>query len=103
MARWSATFSSASVSMQVEYWLGNNFVSVKRGDNNLFASLHNLHKSTGVGMTWILLANTLAGSIILLLITCIMLWTLLNRRCLVGASIALTSLVLAIALAVDSI
>ena len=99
-ARWSAAFSSPGVNLQAEYWLGNNFVSIKRSDNNLFASLNNLHKGTGAGMAWILLADTLAGSIILLSITGIVLWTMLNRRRAVGAGIAFTSLALALTLAV---
>ena len=91
-ARWSVSFASPNVNLQAEYWLGNQFVSVKRNDNNVFASLNNLHKGSGVGIGWILLADTLAGSIILLSLTGVALWALLNRRRMVGASIALSSL-----------
>ena len=98
-ARWLAVFSSPRVNLQAEYWLGNDSVSVKRSDNNLFASLNNLHQGTGAGIGWILLADTLAGSIILLSLTGVVLWTLLNRRRMIGAGIGLASLAVAVTFA----
>lgn len=98
-AHWSVVFSSPGVSFQAEYWLGNRSVSVKRSDNNVFATLNNLHKGTGAGIGWVLLADTLAGSIILLSLSGVVLWALINRRRVVGASIGLISLALAVTLA----
>ncbi|MES2935964.1 MAG: PepSY-associated TM helix domain-containing protein [Pseudomonadota bacterium] len=95
-ARWTAAFSSAKLNIQTEYWVGNNFVTVKRNDNNVFATLNNMHKGTGSGIGWILLADTLAGSIILLSVTGVLLWALVNRRRMVGAGIGLTALALTI-------
>lgn len=97
-ARWSFVFSSAGSNLQAEYWLGNQFVSVKRSDNNLFASFNNLHKGSGAGIAWILLADTLAGSIILLSLTGVALWAMLNRRRMLGAAIGMTALALSLAL-----
>jgi hypothetical protein len=98
-AHWSVTFSSPQANLQAEYWVGNNFVSVKRSDQNIFGTLNNLHKGNGVGIPWILLADTLAGSIILLSLTGVVLWTQLNRRRMIGFGIALTSLTLLIGFA----
>jgi hypothetical protein len=98
--RWSVTFNSPRTNLQAEYWVGNSFVTVKRNDNNVFGTLSNLHKGTGVGLGWILLADTLAGSIILLSLTGVLLWSQLNRRRLIGTGIGLTSLTLMIFLAV---
>ena len=92
-ARWTALFSSPQINLQAEYWVGNHFVSVKRNENNLFATMNNLHKGSGVGIGWILLADTVAGSIILLSLSGVALWTLLNRRRMTGAVIAICSLV----------
>lgn len=92
--RWSVTFSSPQVSLQAEYWVGNRFVHIKRSDQNVFGVLTNLHKGNGVGIPWILLADTLAGSIILLSLTGVVLWTQLNRRRMIGFGIGLTSLAL---------
>jgi hypothetical protein len=94
-ARWSASFSSPGGGVQAEYWVGNSYVTLKRSENNVFATLANLHKGVGMSMGWILLVDTLAGSIILLSLSGVALWTLTNRRRTVGIAIASASLLLA--------
>jgi hypothetical protein len=101
-ARWSAMFASPQANIQMEYWVGNNFVSVKRNDNNLFGTLTNLHKGVGVGAGWILLADTLGGSIILLSLTGVLLWAMMNRRRMIGTGIAAVSVTLGIVLAMQA-
>jgi hypothetical protein len=54
-------------------------------------------------MPWILLADTLAGSIILLSLTGVILWTQLNRRRMIGFGIGLTSLTLLIGFAMQEL
>jgi hypothetical protein len=94
-ARWSASFRSPGGGVEAEYWVGNSYVSLKRSENNVFATLTNLHKGVGMSMGWILLVDTLAGSIILLSLSGVALWTLTNRRRTVGIAIASISLLLA--------
>jgi hypothetical protein len=91
-ARWSASFTSPSVNLQAEYWVGNNYVALKRVQNNGFGTLVNLHRGTGMGVAWILLVDTLAGSIILLSLSGVVLWTLTHRRRTVGIAIGAVSL-----------
>jgi hypothetical protein len=91
-ARWSASFTSPTGNVQAEYWVGNSYVTVKRADNNLFATLTNLHKGVGMSVGWILLVDTLAGSIILLSLSGVLLWALTNRRHNVGIIIGALSL-----------
>lgn len=91
-ARWSASFTSPTGNVQAEYWVGNSYVTVKRADNNLFATLTNLHKGVGMSVGWILLVDTLAGSIILLSLSGVVLWALTNRRHNVGIIIGALSL-----------
>jgi hypothetical protein len=91
-ARWSASFTSPTGNVQAEYWVGNSYVTVKRAENNLFATLTNLHKGVGMSIGWILLVDTLAGSIILLSLSGVVLWALTNRRHHVGIIIAALSL-----------
>jgi uncharacterized protein len=100
---WSAMFASPEAGIQADYWVGNRFIAIKRSENNLFATLNNLHKGVGVSIGWILLVDTLAGSIILLSLTGLLLWVLLNKRHAVGVAIFLASLAAAIGLAVQSI
>jgi len=68
-ARRSVAFSSPKPNLQAEYWVDNPFTLVKRNGQNVFSKLNNLHKGKNVGIPWILLADTLAGSIILLSFT----------------------------------
>jgi hypothetical protein len=102
-ARWSASFTSPTGAVQAEYWVGNNYVSLKRSENNVFATLTNLHKGVGMSMGWILLVDTLAGSIILLSLSGMVLWALTNRKRTVGIAIAAASLLLAGGVALASI
>jgi hypothetical protein len=96
-------FSGARDSVQADWWSGNRFVTVKRSEQQLLATLNNLHKGAGAGIGWILLADTLAGGMMLLSLTGVVLWTQLNRRRVIGATIAVTSLVVTVALAVEAL
>jgi hypothetical protein len=93
--RWSASFASPSGNVQAEYWVGNSYVTLKRSDNNVFATLTSLHKGVGMGVGWILLVDTLAGSIILLSLSGVVLWALTNRRRTIGVAIGAVSLLAA--------
>ncbi|TKC89288.1 peptidase [Trinickia terrae] len=81
---WQFNISGPKNGVQAEYWVGNGFVSVKRSQNSFFATLNNLHKGTGLSVGWVLLIDTLAGAIILLSLTGVLLWTELNKRRTVG-------------------
>ena len=100
---WSVNLASPRSSIQADWWVGNSFVTVKRSDGNFLSVLANLHKGVGMGVGWILLVDTLAGSIILLSLTGVMLWTQLNRNRLLGAGIAVASLVTTLVLALQSV
>jgi uncharacterized protein len=89
---WIANFVGPSEGVQADWWAGNSHVTVKRTSANGWAVLTNLHKGTGMGVGWILLIDTLSGSIILLSITGLILWTQLNRKRLIGAGIVGASL-----------
>lgn len=102
-ARWTIGFATPASGVQAEYWLGNRYVSVKRSSNNVFATLNNLHKGVGLGIGWVLLVDTLAGSILLLSLTGVILWTGLNRRRVLGAAIGFGSLGLSLALALTAL
>jgi uncharacterized protein len=72
---------------QVEYWVGNNSVGVRTTDNGLVATLTNLHKGVGMPVPWILLIDSLAGSLIFLSLSGVILWWKTTRRRLVGLAI----------------
>ena len=94
--RWSVSFSNPKRSYSAEYWVGNAYATVKQFDRNVFAFLNRLHMGSGMGVAWILLADTIAGSLIILALSGILLWTRLHGPRLLAAGIGLGSLTLAI-------
>jgi hypothetical protein len=93
--RWMFTFGGPSHLVQVEYWAGNKSASVRTTENGFIATLTNLHKGVGMPIPWILLIDTLAGSLIFLSISGVILWWETNRRrglgiAIFGVSVAAT-------------
>jgi uncharacterized protein len=93
---WQLTFASPQQITSADYWVGSGYVSVKRTGNTFLATLTNLHKGVGMSVGWVLLVDTLAGSIILLSLTGVLLWTQLNTRRTVGVVIVLGSIAAAV-------
>lgn len=102
-ALWKVDFHNPQRSISAEYWLGNNFVSVKRQDANAFAFITRLHKGVGADVGWVLLADTLAGSLVFLSLTGLLLWTKLHGSRLTMAGLGLTSLGLVVFFSVSSL
>lgn len=90
--QWRVDFHSPQHSVSAEYWEGNAFVSIKRQDANVFAFITRLHKGVGMGTAWVLLADTLAGGLVFLSLTGILLWTKLHGSRLAMAGLGLSSL-----------
>src|SRR5581483_9652883 len=90
-AHWTAAFASAQSSLVADYWVGNDYVALRRSDANFLSTLNNLHKGAGVGVGWILLADTFGAGMIALALTGVLLWTQLNRRRMIGGLIVLAS------------
>jgi hypothetical protein len=78
--------------------LGNRKVSITQVDSGFAAPLSNLHKGTGMSVFWILLIDTLAGSIIFLSVSGVTLWMLTHRRRIPGMIVVGTSVALTLAL-----
>jgi len=95
-ASWQITIRNPKRMVQAEYWQGNTFVSVKQAEGNFFAVLVGLHKGTGMGIGWVLLADTLAGGLIVLSLTGTLMWTHLHGTRLLAVGLGLGSLTLAI-------
>lgn len=91
-ASWQITVRRPQHLFNAEYWEGNAFVSVKQGNANLLQTLNNLHKGSGMGLGWVLLVDTLAGALLLLCMTGILLWTRLHGPRLAAAGLGLGSL-----------
>ncbi|MDD0840926.1 PepSY-associated TM helix domain-containing protein [Curvibacter sp. HBC61] len=92
--RWQFNFGGPNALVQVEYWQGNRSVGVTTTHNGVLATLNNLHKGTGMSVPWILLVDALAGSMIFLSLSGLVLWVQMNRRRAVGVGIFSASLLI---------
>jgi len=72
---------------------------VRTTENGFFATLTNLHKGVGMPVPWILLIDTLAGSLIFLSLSGVILWWETNRRRRLGIAIFGVSVAVTIGLA----
>lgn len=100
--RWQIAFAVPKATVNAEYWVGNQSVSIKRMDPNLLAKLNRLHMATGASAAWILLTDTLAGALIALSLTGILLWTKLHGSRLLALGIGGTSLGLLLLLGITA-
>lgn len=76
--RWNVNLHSPGRGVQAEYFVGNRFAKVDLIDATPIGTLTRLHMSVGASAFWILLADTIAGSLILLSLTGLLLWTQLH-------------------------
>lgn len=97
---WQMMFSSPQESVMVDYWAGNDHVTLKRNENALLPTLSNLHKGVGMSIGWVLFIDSFAGALMLLSLTGVLLWTELNKRKTVGAGLLIGSIVVAVCVGV---
>lgn len=97
--RWTFVFGGPNKVMQVEYWVGNRSAGVRTMQNGFIATLTNLHKGTTMPAPWILLIDTLAGAMIFLSLSGVILWWETHRRRLAGMVIFGVSVAVTVALA----
>jgi hypothetical protein len=97
--RWTFNFGGPNHVVQVEYWVGNKSASVRTTSNGFIATLTNLHKGTAMPVPWILLIDTLAGSLIFLSLSGLVLWWETNRRRTLGIAIFGSAVALTVGLA----
>jgi hypothetical protein len=101
-ALWKVDFHNPQHAITTEYWVGNHFVSVKRQEAGAIDFITRLHKGLGMGVGWVLLADSLAGALILLSITGVLLWTKMRGSRLAMAGLCGTSLGLAVLFTLQS-
>jgi uncharacterized protein len=99
--RWTFVFGGPNKVMQVEYWVGNRSAGVRTTQNGFIATLTNLHKGTTMPASWILLIDTLAGAMIFLSLSGVILWWETHRRRLAGMVIFGVSVAATVALAMS--
>lgn len=98
--RWTVNLQNARRGAVAEYFPGNRFVRVDRVDATWVGTLTRLHTSVGAGAAWVLLMDTIAGSLVLLSLTGLLLWTQLNTLRLAACAASVSALAIAMVLAV---
>jgi hypothetical protein len=99
--RWVLNFGGPNHLVQSEYWVGNKSLSVRTTQNGFVATMTNLHKGTTMPVPWILLIDTLAGSMIFLSISGVILWWETHRERAVGITIFAVAVAATVAFAVS--
>jgi hypothetical protein len=102
-AHWVFNFGGPHEMVQAEYWQGNRSVGVNTTQNGIVATLTTMHKGNGMPLPWILLVDTLAGSLIFLSMSGLALWMLTHRRRKVGLMVFGCSLAAVLVIALTSI
>lgn len=77
-ARWSVDFAHPGQQVRAEHWVGNRTVKVETIDSTAIGLLFRLHTASGVSAFWVLLADTIAGGLVLLSVTGLLLWSRLH-------------------------
>jgi len=80
-------FQLPQARIQAEYVAGNQFATVKRDDANAWGFITRMHKGVGANMAWVLLTDSIAGAMIVLSITGVLLWTKMRGSRLVMAGL----------------
>ena len=74
-ARWTVNLAGPDKGIAAEYFVGNRFVKVDTLDATPIGALTRMHMAIGVNVFWVLLSDTIAGGLIVLSITGLLLWT----------------------------
>ena len=89
-------FQLPQMRIEAEYVVGNQFATIKRQDANLWGFLTRMHKGVGANTGWILLVDSIAGALLVLSITGVLLWTKMRQSRLIMSGLIGTSTILAI-------
>ena len=91
-ARWTFNLNSPQRGVSAEYIVGNRFVKVDTQDATPIGTLTRLHMAVGVNAFWVLLSDTIAGGLIVLSITGLLLWSRLHTVRLSAVAVSLAAL-----------
>jgi hypothetical protein len=90
--RWSFNWQAPHKAVNAEYFVGNRFVKVETQDATPIGTLMRLHTASGVSAFWVLLSDSIAGGLIVLSLTGLLLWTRLHPLRLTAVAMSLAAL-----------
>jgi hypothetical protein len=91
-ARWTFSFNSPHKAVNAEYLVGNRYLKVDTQDATVIGTLTRLHNAVGVTAFWVLLSDTIAGGLIVLSVTGLLLWSRLHGVRLATLAVSLAAL-----------
>jgi uncharacterized protein len=89
--KWDVSFNHPNGRLQVTHVKGSASVSVEQSSQNLFGFIKNLHKGSGVGIGWVLFADTIAGAMVTMVLSGFLLWSNMHGRRLAAGAIIIAS------------
>ncbi|MBI2744069.1 MAG: PepSY-associated TM helix domain-containing protein [Burkholderiales bacterium] len=101
--RWNVSLHSPQRGVNAEYFVGNSFVRLDQIDATVLGTLTRLHMSVGVSAFWVLLSDTIAGALILLSVTGLLLWTQLHTVRTLAVCTSLGALMIGLVTALSSL
>lgn len=102
-AQWSRSFTLPNQKITVTYVAGSAAVTAKTEAVGALGLLKNLHKGTGLPIAWVLLLDTIAGALVAMSLTGVLLWSRLHGSRLLAAALAGGSLSWALAASVPQL
>jgi len=87
--RWSVTLATPKFSVSARHVPGSALIDLETQDATGWGLLMRLHTGNGASVAWVLIADTIAGALILLTLSGVLLWTRLRLPRLAGAAVLL--------------
>jgi len=91
-ARWTFNLNSPNKGVSAEYFVGNRTLKVDTQDATPIGTLTRLHMAVGVSAFWVLMSDSIAGALIVLSITGLLLWSRLHTVRLTTVAVSLAAL-----------
>jgi hypothetical protein len=85
--RWDLRFRGPNAALEASYLPAANLVALERTEYSFLAFLKELHMGHGIGIVWILLIDAVAGALLLMSLSGILLWSRLHGPRLVAAGL----------------
>jgi len=86
-AVWSVSLGTPRFSVSARHLPGSGFVELETQDATAWGVLMRLHTGSGASTAWILIVDTIAGALMLLTLSGVLLWTRLRLPRLAGAAV----------------
>jgi len=90
-ARWSVTLATPKISVSAAHIPDSGIIELETQDATRWGLLMRLHTGSGASTAWVLLVDTIAGALILLTLSGVLLWSKLRLPRLAGAVVLIAA------------